>query len=675
MKLKLLILTLLSSLGSIAQISTFPYTEDFEASNGGWTTGGGLWQWGAPSGAVINTANTGVNAWVTNLTGAYTNNANETVVSPIFDFTSVTTPSIQFAMKSDIEFSWDGVALQSSIDGGATWQNVGAFGDPNWYNDNSINGSPGGSQEGFTGSGIGWMNVEHQLNGLGGLPSVQLRFAFGSDGSVTYEGFAFDDITIYNLTCPSPTALVGTYLAPDTLILNWMNGASETAWNIEYGTSGFTQGTGTTASFNTNPDTLTGISANTLYDFYIQADCGGGDLSTWQGPFQVSTLANDDACNAVWVPVDSTTVNYSNVGATTQVGEPGSTPNNTIWFKALVPASGHIAIATCGSDFDSELEVFDAGACSDFSSFTSLGNADWNPWSCAGSHPAGIELCGLTPGDTVTFWVGSWSNGNTGTFPLTVWEVSSNAGIGTLAEMCVADTVDLWQFISGNDDMSGVWSYPSNPSAVTGSQFIAGNSTFAGDTVYYIVNNTCDADTAAVPIDVYGLSQAGGDGSFTVCLNQPYDLYSGLSGTVDIGGTWYDPSNSPVNSQQNAPNIPGQFNYDYIVSNGFCPADTSNIVVTVSSGCDWLDVEELYFEGIEVYPNPATDNVFISNTGSEEVFSYEMTDAQGKSVASEEDVINGTKETVINLKNLETGLYLIKIYNESVSKTFRIVKQ
>ena len=138
--------------------------------------------------------------------------------------------------------------------------------------------------------------------------------------------------------------------------------------------------------------------------------------------------------------------------------------------------------------------------------------------------------------------------------------------------------------------------------------------------------------------------------------------------------TWYDPANNPTNSQQNAPNLPGQFNYDYIVSNGFCPADSSNIVVTVVSDCDWLNIEELYFEGVEVYPNPATENIFISNFGSDEVFSYEMTDAQGKVIAIKEDAINGLKATEINIAQLETGLYLIKVYNENADKTFRIVK-
>ena len=129
-------------------------------------------------------------------------------------------------------------------------------------------------------------------------------------------------------------------------------------------------------------------------------------------------------------------------------------------------------------------------------------------------------------------------------------------------------------------------------------------------------------------------------------MNQPYDLVSGLSGNVDLGGTWYDPANNALaSSALTAPNIPGQFNYDYITSNGVCPEDTSNVVVNVSSGCDWLNVEELYFSGIEVYPNPATDNIFISNLGADDVFSYELTDAQGKVIATKKDAINGTKIT------------------------------
>src|SRR5690606_26695437 len=43
----------------------------------------------------------------------------------------------------------------------------------------------------------GWLTAKHELTGLGGQSSVLLRIAFGSDGSGQDDGFAFDDISIY----------------------------------------------------------------------------------------------------------------------------------------------------------------------------------------------------------------------------------------------------------------------------------------------------------------------------------------------------------------------------------------------------------------------------------------------------------------------------------------------
>jgi hypothetical protein len=86
------------------------------------------------------------------------------------------------------EFSYDGAVLQSSINNGATWQNVGAMSDPdNWFNFDDIGGNPGGQLIGWTGTGSnssnGWVTAKHELNGLGGQASVRLRIAFGSDNT------------------------------------------------------------------------------------------------------------------------------------------------------------------------------------------------------------------------------------------------------------------------------------------------------------------------------------------------------------------------------------------------------------------------------------------------------------------------------------------------------------
>ncbi len=194
------------TINSIPIVSTMPYIESFESGNAGWTAGGAnsSWALGTPTGSVINSAAPGgTNSWVTNLSGNYSPSEGSFVQGPCFDFTNVSQPYFTMDVWWNSEFSWDGANLQTSIDGGATWQNVGAVGDTiNWFTDNSINGNPGGSGDGWsgrtsTGNGSnGWLKAEHPLTGLGGISGVLFRINFGSDGSVEDEGFAFDNITI-----------------------------------------------------------------------------------------------------------------------------------------------------------------------------------------------------------------------------------------------------------------------------------------------------------------------------------------------------------------------------------------------------------------------------------------------------------------------------------------------
>ena len=75
-------------------ISSFPYFEDFENSNGNWRheSLGGVddWEWGHPNNGGtygITSANSGQNAWMTGLTSNYSNNAHAALMSPCVDMT------------------------------------------------------------------------------------------------------------------------------------------------------------------------------------------------------------------------------------------------------------------------------------------------------------------------------------------------------------------------------------------------------------------------------------------------------------------------------------------------------------------------------------------------------------------------------------------------------------
>ena len=203
-------------------ISTFPYTEDFEITNGSWITGGtgSDWAWGSPSKPVITGAASGLKCWITGgLTGSsYTNGEASWLQSPCFDFSALQYPYISFSVFWEMERRFDGANLQYSTDIGVTWINVGAASEPsNCLNSNWFNFSPitylgplasvrdgwsgniqttSGSCQGTGGSG-GWLLAQHSMPNLAGMPNVIFRFTFGA-GTVcnNYDGFAVDNITI-----------------------------------------------------------------------------------------------------------------------------------------------------------------------------------------------------------------------------------------------------------------------------------------------------------------------------------------------------------------------------------------------------------------------------------------------------------------------------------------------
>lgn len=92
-------------------------------------------------------------------------------------------------------------------------------------------------------------------------------------------------------SCPAPSSLSAGNITSSAADLGWTENGTATVWDIEYGASGFTQGAGTTVTgVSTNPYSLSGLSANTAYDFYVRADCGATGQSPWAGPFTFTTL-------------------------------------------------------------------------------------------------------------------------------------------------------------------------------------------------------------------------------------------------------------------------------------------------------------------------------------------------------------------------------------------------
>lgn len=106
--------------------------------------------------------------------------------------------------------------------------------------------------------------------------------------------------------------------------------------------------------------------------------------------------------------------------------------------------------------------------------------------------------------------------------------------------------------------------------------------------------------------------------------------------------------------------------YKVIVTGmGGC-ADTSACVNINSVGLENNQADL----GISLYPNPTTGNVFVNMPATEEA-TITVFDAQGKVVMTLENAQNGS---VIELSDVQYGMYMIQVANVKGSNIFRIVK-
>ena len=185
---------------NIPIVTNYPYTEDFEDWKGGWLVGdlsqNSTWSFGKPSGLSINSAASGSNAWVTNLSGPYNDDEFSTLVSPCLDFSNLDMdPRLSFSLNFDSEECCDEGWVEVSIDDGETWTKVGTANSGfNWYNNGDENwwSGDGGFSE--------WVTSFNTLQGTANQPNVRVRFVFSSDGSTVAEGLGIDDIFIATVT-------------------------------------------------------------------------------------------------------------------------------------------------------------------------------------------------------------------------------------------------------------------------------------------------------------------------------------------------------------------------------------------------------------------------------------------------------------------------------------------
>lgn len=182
---------------SVSQDFYLQVLESFEFNDGGYV-GSGCWEWGSPSSGP-GSAYDGINVWGTALSGSYPNDADDWLVTIPFEINN-NLMSYSFYHWFNMENSWDGGNIQISTDGGSSWNVITPEGG---YPDNSVVGLDG--EPGFTSTSSDWQQCVIDLSMYTGY-TVQFAFRFGTDGSVTRDGWYIDAVILNPGTNESPEA-------------------------------------------------------------------------------------------------------------------------------------------------------------------------------------------------------------------------------------------------------------------------------------------------------------------------------------------------------------------------------------------------------------------------------------------------------------------------------------
>ena len=555
----------------------------------------------------------------------------------------------------------------------------------------------------IAGNTTGTVNITIPMTALTGNTGMRVRSRgnFNQNGAgdaCTNMGSGETEDYVINILpapdCANPTGITATS-AEDSLMSSWNWSQTVlplTGFNMQLVEAGMPFSSGTTYVIDANmTDTLVDPTfiAGQSFEMYLQSVCGQ-DTSYFIGPVPVMMpMTNDMMCDAAEIPVDGHAYIFNNTGATVDPTEVAVVPpatgaqtttgwanqnlNLTTWFTFTAPPSGNVRINSTAMNYNGQIAVYAATDCAITGSFT-LQAANDDDLDGANAAP-NFTICGLNAGDTYYLLHDAFNN-TTGNYAISISEIDLNAGVeGELIKVCYGDTVNLFDGIA-NYQLGGTWTQTIPTLGLQGSDFITtGLATVFFEFTYALVDG-CASDDVNAYVNVYPASSAGDNGTFTVCKNEPFNLLAGLGGTVDMGGYWLDPSNNQLGGNiDTASNIPGNFNYDYIVTNGVCPADTSTVLVVVDGSCDFTAGIETLAGSFVVYPNPTSDALFVDNSMGLIIDKIELIDMSGRVVMSAEKGSFNNALAELNVSNLTTGVYTVKMTAGQTSFNQRLIKQ
>lgn len=240
------------------------------------------------------------------------NTQDESLVSPSIDLSSATNPRLIFWWNTSYYWSvspYDNYDFTVSIDDGTNITEVFTENDETDFDDDA---------DSFV-----WFRRTVDLSSWIGQTNVKIIFNYQGvdDASLSIDQILVEETP----SCEAPSGVYVTVNSLTEVTISWAAGASETEWTYEYGETGFTIGSGTSATVTTTSVDLSGLTEQ-VYDIYVKANCSGGEDSSWTDVVTwIMPPQNDDISGAIPITPSPEGTGCNSAGFTLNFSSDGTT--------------------------------------------------------------------------------------------------------------------------------------------------------------------------------------------------------------------------------------------------------------------------------------------------------------------------------------------------------------
>jgi hypothetical protein len=614
-------------------LSTLPYSEGFEGPETYWTCSDlSSWEIAETIDTLtINSAFEGDFVAITNADGNADNNGDSLLISPCFDFSSTVGVTLSFAVWHEPGLLGANMGVQTSIDGGTTWNTVDTW----------------------TGSSAGWLEKTYNISDFGGEADCKIRFYYNeTQAFLAGEGMAIDNIMIDEMTendvavigilSPTSSCALGDAEILEVLIKNY-GVADQTGFDVSYsidgGTSWETESFTGTISYDeeesftfSTPLDLSGIDS---YEIMVKTELASDENTDND---QMSQIINHSDVISAFPYIESFESGDGNwsadgINSSLELGEPDATIINAAsegtqaWVTNLT--GNHNAAETS----------YLISPCFDFSSLinpTIDADINYNTMMMTSGMimeytlDNGISWDTLPTGGASENWYGadllsgtSWNGNSTG------WITAHNS----------------MEVLAGESNVQLRFTF-------TAGEMSFGNYEGVG------IDNINITDCTDLPVAAF---------DYTFLTETEVKFINESTNYDSVQWNFGDNELLPSTSNEVNPSFDygaeGSYTVTLTVYNDCGSDETSQVVEIVI-----INIENAYSESIQIFPNPVNGILNIDGQGIKAVKVFSV---DGKCLINR--ALEGEKE--INTIGLESGLYILQVEAESGIHTLQFIKE